>query len=85
MTLGLPLADDVLRRKEQVLDAGGEPALEHDRLVQGAHLLEEAEVLHVPGPDLDDVGVAVRGASASRGSMISVTKGRPVSSLASAR
>ena len=54
----LPVAfgQDVLRREQQLLDRGGEAALEQDRLAAAAGVLEERVVLHVAGADLDDVG-----------------------------
>src|SRR3972149_3151407 len=50
---------DVLCRKQELLDRRTHAALEHDRLVELPHLREEFEVLHVPRPDLENVGVAV--------------------------
>ena len=82
--VGVAVADDILRGKKKILDGRRETPFEHDRLVQHADFLQEAEVLHVARPYLDDVGVTVE-KLASLGSMISVTTGRPVSSRASAR
>ena len=41
----------------RLLDAGRHPPLQQDRFSHRADFLEQLEVLHVPGPDLDDVCV----------------------------
>ena len=51
-------AHDVLRREEQVLQRGRHPALEQHRALQLSDLAQQREVLHVPRPDLQHVGVA---------------------------
>src|SRR3990172_3618561 len=51
------LGHDVLGRHQKLLDRRAHPPLEEDRLAVDAHLLEETEVLHVPGTDLDHVGI----------------------------
>src|SRR5690606_16759495 len=55
----LPVAggEDVLGGHEPLLDGGGEAALEHDGLADGAELLEEGEVLHVARAYLQNVGI----------------------------
>ncbi len=47
---------DVLRGHEPLLVGRGHAALEHDRLAGAADGLEEREVLHVAGADLEHVG-----------------------------
>ena len=46
---------DVFCRHEPFFDGRAQAPLEEDRLVRLADGFEEVEVLHVPGPDLDDV------------------------------
>ena len=48
---------DVLGRHQPLLDRGVHAALQHDRLAGRADGLEQREVLHVPGTDLQHVGV----------------------------
>ena len=48
---------DVFGGEQPLLDGRREAALEEHRLVVGADLLQELEVLHVTGADLDDVGL----------------------------
>ena len=54
--LVVALAHDVLGGHEELFEGGGEAALEQDGLAQAAGVLEQGEVLHVAGADLDDVG-----------------------------
>ncbi len=49
---------DVLRGHQPLLDGGVHAALEHDRLAHAADRLQQREVLHVAGADLQHVGVA---------------------------
>jgi hypothetical protein len=53
--LVVALAHDVLSGHEELFQRGREAALEQDRLAQTAGVLEQGEVLHVAGADLDDV------------------------------
>jgi hypothetical protein len=53
------LGDDVLRRHQELLEGGGEPALQQHGLLGPAAALEQREVLHVARADLDRVGVAL--------------------------
>jgi hypothetical protein len=46
---------DVLRRRQYLVDGAAEPALEHDRQPGSAGLAEQLEVLHVAGADLEPV------------------------------
>ena len=46
---------DVFCRHEPFFDGRAQASLEEDRLTRLADGFEEVEVLHVPGPDLDDV------------------------------
>ena len=55
--LAVALRQDVLGRHQQVLDRRAHPPLQEDGRPGPADLLEQVEVLHVPGADLDDVGV----------------------------
>jgi hypothetical protein len=48
---------DVLGGHQPLLDGGAHPALEHHRLAGAADRLQEREVLHVTGADLQHVGV----------------------------
>ena len=48
---------DVLGAHQQFFVGGAHAAFEEDRLVQFADCLEQVEVLHVAGADLDDVHV----------------------------
>ena len=48
---------DILGAHQPLLKGGGHAPLNHDGLVLVPHGLEEVEVLHVPGPDLDDVHI----------------------------
>ena len=48
---------EVLRGHEQVLDGGGEAALQEHGLAEAAHALEQLEVLHVARADLQHVHV----------------------------
>ncbi len=48
---------DVLRRQQKFLDRGGEASLQQDRFVVRTDLLEQLEILHVPGTDLNNVGL----------------------------
>ena len=54
------LGHDVLGGVQPLVDRAGHAALEHDRLLGAAGLLQQREVLHVAGADLEDVGVARR-------------------------
>ena len=54
--LVVALAHDILGGHEELFEGGAEAALEQDGLAQLAGLLEQGEVLHVAGADLDDVG-----------------------------
>src|SRR6266436_10348315 len=53
----MPRGENVLRRKQELLDARGHAALEEHRLAHFAHPAEQREVLNVPRADLQDVGV----------------------------
>ena len=53
----VPGADDVLGGHQELLDGRAVAAFEHDRSCDPAHLPEQRVVLHVPGPDLEDVRV----------------------------
>src|SRR4051812_32274109 len=53
----IALGQDVLRAHQPLLDGGGEPALQQDRLVDLAYPSQEGEVGHVAGADLQHVGV----------------------------
>ena len=57
ITSRLPCGQDVLGRHQQVLDRRAHAPLQQDRRAGPADLLEQVEVLHVPGADLEDVGV----------------------------
>ena len=57
ITLGLPGADDVLGGHQEFLDRRAVAALEHDRARDPADVAQQRVVLHVPGADLEDVGV----------------------------
>ena len=46
---------DVFSRHEPFFDGRAQAPLEQDRLARLTDGFEEVEVLHVPGPDLDDV------------------------------
>ncbi len=48
---------DVLGGHQPFLDGGAHAPLEQHRLGRGAHRLQQREVLHVPGADLQHVGV----------------------------
>ena len=52
------LAHDVLSRIEPLLDGSAEAALQHDRLACPAHFLQQLEVLHVPGANLQHICIA---------------------------
>src|SRR5581483_6757727 len=52
---GLAFGEQVLRGQEQLLDGGRHAALEEHGLPGAARGLEEGEVLHVAGADLNDV------------------------------
>ena len=52
---------DVLGAHQPLLIGGGHAPLDHDGLVLMAHGLEQVEVLHVPGADLDHVHVLEEG------------------------
>ena len=54
----IALRQDVLRRHQQVLDRRAHAALQQHRLLGLADFLEQIEVLHVAGADLEHVGVA---------------------------
>ena len=56
ITLGLP-AEDVLGGHQPLLDRRAVAALEHHRAPGAADGQQQREVLHVPGADLEDVGV----------------------------
>ena len=58
-TFGLPSRQDVLRRHQQVLDRRAHAALQQHRLPGLADFLEQVEVLHVAGADLEHVGIAL--------------------------
>ena len=51
------LLEDVVGRLQQLLDRSTQAALEQDRPAEPARDLEQRVVLHVPRPDLHDVGV----------------------------
>ena len=76
--------EDVLGGHEPLLDRRREAALQEHRVAALADGLEQHEVLHVPRADLEDVDVLVEHLDV-RGSVTSLTTGRPVSSRASAR
>src|SRR4030043_2420872 len=48
---------DVFGGHEPFIDGGGETALEQDGLFHLSGQAQERVVLHVPGADLDDVGI----------------------------
>ncbi len=56
--VGIAFRQDVLRRHQHVLDRGAHAALQQHRLMGLADLLEQVEVLHVAGADLEHVAVA---------------------------
>ena len=80
MIRSFPLRD-VFGGHQQLLDRRRRAALQQDRLVGPADLRQQEEVLHVARADLDDVETS-RTSSTWRGSISSVTIGRPVSSRA---
>ncbi|MNK71396.1 hypothetical protein D3C87_908460 [compost metagenome] len=51
------LVEDVLGGHEPLLEGSSGAALEHDGFGEAADLLEQREVLHVAGAELEDVGV----------------------------
>ena len=51
------LLEHVVGRLQQLVERGGQAALEQGRLAEPAGDLEQGVVLHVAGADLDDVGV----------------------------
>ena len=53
--------EDVLGRQQPLLDRRAQAALEEDRALALADRLEQDEVRHVAGADLDDVDVLVEG------------------------
>ena len=55
--LGVALRHDIFRRHEPLVQGGVHAPLEHYRLLGPAGAEQQAEVLHIPGPDLDDVGI----------------------------
>ena len=55
--VGIAGADDVLGRHQPLLDRRAVPALEHHRPGDPSDRGQERVVLHVPGADLEDVGV----------------------------
>ena len=57
--LVVALGEDVLGRHQELLERRGEAALQQHRLLRAARALEQREVLHVAGADLDRVGVAL--------------------------
>ena len=57
--LGIALGDNIFRRHEELLERRHHAPLEQDGLAGPAQSLEQGKVLHVPGPDLEDIGVFV--------------------------
>ena len=55
--VGVAAADDVLRRHQPFLDGRAVAALEHHRAGDASDVAQQRVVLHVPGADLEDVGV----------------------------
>ena len=53
--IGIAACENVLGSHEELLHGGGQTALEEDRLVRAAQLLEQHEVLHIAGAKLDDI------------------------------
>ncbi len=55
--VGIPLGDDVFRGQEEFLDGRGQTPFEENGFPDLPDLPEERIVLHVPGADLEDVGI----------------------------
>ena len=53
------LAHDVLGGHQKFFQRGGDAALQQDGLAGASGALEQREILHVAGADLDDIGVLV--------------------------
>ncbi len=53
------LAHDVLGRHEKFFERGGDAALQEDGPAGSSGALEQREVLHVSGADLDDISVLI--------------------------
>ena len=79
--VGVVAVEDVLGGEQELIDGRAHPSLEEGRLARVAHGLEELIVLHVPGADLEDVGVPGDHRDVL-GAMTSVTIARPVTSRA---
>ena len=62
----IALAHDVLGGHQQFIESGGNAALEQHRFIGSAGKLEQSEVLHVAGADLNHVGVLRRPGRATR-------------------
>ncbi len=56
--IGIAFSEDIFGRGEKFLDGGTHAALEQDRVTGLANLLEQIEVLHVAGTDLQDIRIA---------------------------
>ena len=57
--LPVPFGEDVLGRHQEVFHGRAHAAFQEDRDPGAAAFLEQVEVLHVAGADLEDVGVAL--------------------------
>ena len=64
--LPISLGEDVFGRHEQVFHGRAHAAFEEDGLLGAAAFLEQVEVLHVAGADLEDVGIALDGLDLAR-------------------
>ena len=53
----VPFGKDILGRQEQLVDRGGHPALEQHRNIGSTSPTQHRIILHVAGPDLNDVGI----------------------------
>ena len=80
--VGVVAVEDVLGGEEEFVDRRAHASLEQGRLARVANGLEELIILHVPGADLEDVGVLRATIGTCSGAMTSVTIARPVSSRA---